>query len=1014
MVKRAGAGGLLLWGLLGCTQDPDGVGYSPLADDVEVDGWVDMAHPLSGDGATEFETAIDGAYSGDPIVWAWPAEFMDWGFDAGATTSRAGEHLLSLSRYRGLTATLLTGVGAPRFEAALPLGGLPVGMFVSEGVAAVFVANPVDPHCPEGRCPHGGQSSRLVLVDVEEPTRPRVIAEQRFDGTVAAARQVGGALHVLSRTLSRCSSCATIQGFDFSWLTFDRRAPRELPAARLMPLDGSASFEGERLVVLSPGASWGDGAPELRIAELSQPEPVLSEPIALAGEVARLVASGDRLRVMYGTVLETFALGAGTAQSLGRGSLAVPDGESLWDFAVEGERAVTVLQPSNRLAVVDISDASAPRIAGLLPLELSATRLRLAADRVLVAGHSTRAADAPPADTIAHGPQAVALVDITNPAAPALVGRDTLGAFDSELGGVFELADDRAYLNYYESFPTELYGTEPERDDCGRSKLRLVGYDLASGGLVRAFAADGLDADAQLVAAADDVWLASSVSVSRFIPGFAAPAARAELTRSINDVRALSDGVALFGVDFASNGPTLELASALTDVTRALDVSTAIGLSRAGCGERRRWAAPAVERDGLLYALRFHRPADGSGAPAAATLHVLDIASASAAASIGLEPLAAGEDYLGVIQTDQALLVARGRPDATTLSAGAYPRSLFSAGSTDPTGSVQSLGEVWGYGAGDGSSPSASLSYDVISLADPSAPALAGRLDIDAQLVKGGFLRFARAVTRDTSWGLHSERFVQGPAVVSGSIVVGQHSEEIRSGLRRFYLDRFDLTEPAAPVMLEPIAIPGTVLDFDAPTGALITLDALRVEKPAESPLCDGVVRSYEDVGEPCAALQRSLSGLVVDGSRATRVGQLLLDTDERRVVRFAVSGGRVYYATQPRALSVWSNDSFAAREVTVERVALRDGRFERFPSFDVAGATELLPAHWEQFAASGERVIWSGGGVLVAVDFSGSEPRIETHDIGSFGCVALDLRGDTAYCAQGQAGVVEVRLGQP
>jgi hypothetical protein len=113
--------------------------------------------------------------------------------------------------------------------------------------------------------------------------------------------------------------------------------------------------------------------------------------------------------------------------------------------------------------------------------------------------------------------------------------------------------------------------------------------------------------------------------------------------------------------------------------------------------------------------------------------------------------------------------------------------------------------------------------------------------------------------------------------------------------------------------------------------------------------------------------------------------------------------------------MSPWQQSGpLGAREATIERVVPREGRFERLPSFDVAAAFELLPAHWEQFAATSERVIWSGGGRLVAVDFSGSEPRVETHDIGMFGCVGLDVRGDTAYCAQGRAGVLAVTLGQP
>jgi hypothetical protein len=1013
---------------LACTGAPDsGPALSVLSDDVEQDGWVDTAHAVAGDGATSFESDRNELSAGPGLPQPWQPFFYERGFDAGPATAVVGGHLISFSRYRGLVSTRVSGPDAPRVEATVPLGGFPVGLFVSEGVATVLVVDPV----------RHEQTSRVVLVDVRDPARPRALAEQQFAGTLSAARQVGGALHVLTREIVDCASCAQAPATEFTWFAFDLSRSSELPPPRVTPVQGAASFADDRLIVFSPGVYVGGIPAELRLAQLSDPEPALSAPMVLNGAGA-LSVSGDRLRVHYGAEIETYALDTGTPVLLGRGPLPQAKSGSLGGLLIEGDRAVSMLPPSGQLVVLDLSDPNAPRITAELTLDIAESQVTLAGDRVLAAGGSTLAADAPSdADVIARGPQALVLVDIADPAQPRILDRATLGGFDSVHTGPPELRGGRALFGYYDEFPTWLYGAKPDDGDCGRSIRRLVGFDISSDRLAPAFAFEGLDSDAQVEAVGGEWWVASSVSVSRYLEGSSpAPAPRLELTRSVHRVRALADGVALFGTDFTSNGSTLELApgSSPLEALQTLDVAAAVGLPRVGCQERRRWDAPALEREGELYALRLHLPATGVASPGAVSLHVLDALASpgqpSPPRALELGPLDAGEDYLGAIQTDRALLVAHGRRDADPLDPSFHSRALFVIDTTDPTESEQMPGYVSGsgYRSSEGLHPDAKLSYDVIDISDPAAPVLASRLDIDPALATGGFLRSLRGVTRDTPWGFHIEEAVAGPAVVSGSIVAGQHSEPTPSGLFRHYLDRFDLADPASPLQLPPIEIPGGVLDFDAQTGELITLEVLRLRAPAGSHAC--VDRPSIPGEDGCMITRRALNALQVDDEQATRVGRLLLDTGERNVAHLAVSNGSVYYATDTRRVAV-SNDTpyyttasgevangpvvpLAPRELTIERVVLRDGRFERLPSFDVVSAFDGVPMAWEHFAASGERVLWGSEGWLYAVDFSGSEPRVERHDLGLRGCTALDLRGDTAYCAQGTAGYREITLGPP
>jgi hypothetical protein len=66
----------------------------------------------------------------------------------------------------------------------------------------------------------------VVLIDVDDPASPRVLSEHRFEGTLSAARQVGNTLHVLSREIVDCISCAQARPSRGSRSIGARRASR--------------------------------------------------------------------------------------------------------------------------------------------------------------------------------------------------------------------------------------------------------------------------------------------------------------------------------------------------------------------------------------------------------------------------------------------------------------------------------------------------------------------------------------------------------------------------------------------------------------------------------------------------------------------------------------------------------------------------------------------------------------------------------------------------------------------
>lgn len=118
-----------------------------------------------------------------------------------------------------------------------------------------------------------------------------------------------------------------------------------------------------------------------------------------------------------------------------------------------------------------------------------------------------------------------------------------------------------------------------------------------------------------------------------------------------------------------------------------------------------------------------------------------------------------------------------------------------------------------------------------------------------------------------------------------------------------------------------------------------------------------------------------------------------------------------MYYLTQARGLGSDSTGPFAARSITLEQVVLRDGQLERLPSLDIGDGARFLPEHWQRFVACGERALWVSGSELVEAGFRDGMPRVQPHAIGLWGCESLDLRDDSAFCASGVAGYLQVPL---
>jgi hypothetical protein len=257
--------------------------------------------------------------------------------------------------------------------------------------------------------------------------------------------------------------------------------------------------------------------------------------------------------------------------------------------------------------------------------------------------------------------------------------------------------------------------------------------------------------------------------------------------------------------------------------------------------------------------------------------------------------------------------------------------------------------------------------------------------------------------------------------LVSGEVVASGHAEAVDTLHQRFFVDRIDVGDPDAPVLLSPVNIPGQVIAFDARSGSLISLETLRFEERFDSRhSCGqrGYVGSF-GYGTPpvCHVMRHALNGLFLEGGVAIRQSQLLLD-DSRRSVALAVSGHRVYYVTEPLlSESEASNASYdrapgsnANLAFSIERVRVDRGQLERLPSIDVTGLYDTLPRYWE-LHARGERLFTFSQNELGVIDTSVEPPSVRKLRLPAYGCAAFEVAGNKAYCARRSAGLVVIDL---
>ncbi|HOB70803.1 MAG TPA: beta-propeller domain-containing protein, partial [bacterium] len=108
-----------------------------------------------------------------------------------------GTTIWVVNRYKGLIAIDMKDPKALKVVGKAPFEGIPGEMYLQEGRAYILVTglNGKDLDDKEGYW--GGRSmSKVIVVNTEKPSAPKVIGSYELDGTIVDSRQVGDVIYV--------------------------------------------------------------------------------------------------------------------------------------------------------------------------------------------------------------------------------------------------------------------------------------------------------------------------------------------------------------------------------------------------------------------------------------------------------------------------------------------------------------------------------------------------------------------------------------------------------------------------------------------------------------------------------------------------------------------------------------------------------------------------------------------------------------------------------------------------
>jgi hypothetical protein len=958
--------------------------------------------------------------------------------DTGADASRAiseadilqlsGDRLYALSRYNGLTVIDVSNPAQLRLEGTYRAAAEPFEMYVEDGLVYAMFNGWYSYVCDDATGACSWQSeSRMQAIDTRDPANIRLLADVDVPGYISDSRRVGDVLYLATEQYGYCYGCesesnTTVSSFDVSDPTSFRLVDQlRLPSPENQAGGGhSISVTDQRIYIAGyeySTVNYQILPSSVQVVDISDASGALQEGTRfnVAGAIQnrwqmdeydgtfRVISQPGGWGSNQPPVVQTFEVRSSN-EIVPAGSLTVQlprANEVLQSVRFDGTRAYAITaEQRDPLFTFDLSDVSAPRQLGQLEMPGWVYHMEPRGDRVFALGYDPANPD---------GALNVSLFDVSDLTQPQLLSRVAFGGDwgsfaegQNQIHKAFSILPDQGLIlvpysgGSYDDVTCEYeYG----------SGIQLV--DFTNDSLTRRGVAPQVGDARRALLHRDHLFGIGDNAVQSFdITDRDAPVATGQLdvARNVTTVRVLGDDLLRFGSDWSTNQTILDL----TPIERAseaepqaeIDLSALFGEDAWSCSGGTSWSGQVFTRGDYAYVPRHSYRYDQQRGTSEQrlTLYIVDLSDRSAPRAVGsfaLDP--AGDDtYItNVVQTDDALLVGR--------SQGYY-----------------------NYDPSNGKSSSPRYFYDVIELSNPVAPTVASRFEVPESIAGGGWGRFYGDCSLDMGWGWY---YGGGNAeLTDGNMVVSQHSVPVPGNPSqvKYYLDRIDVSDPYHPDMLPSINIPGSAIHFNSETNELVTLDYQEtVESATDYSDCyaKGAWGWFDTSPNVCHVTRRSLNSLVIEGDRAVRKSQLLLDRT-RRTGNIAVSDNRIFYTTTNFQTSggyaVIDVDTASGRAtpatppptspVTLESLLMDGGQLTRLPSQELRRTPPDY--YYGQLYARGERVFEIFDNTVTVIDtFDPAAPTRLSHELPIWGCQSLEVSGDTAYCAAGQRGVEVIDL---
>jgi len=368
-------------------------------------------------------------------------------------------HLYIANPYSGLRIIDASSMELPVMMGSVPLGGRGVELFVREDLAFVFTAADFY-YCagrPVGFTGSGVDTqllpdyagSRLWVVDVSDKSAPEVVSTFDFDGFVSATRRIGDVIYAAGNVTSGIDDLLFGSGVFVTSINI--ADPDTIVEVDTETFSGSSldiHVSSEAMYVLGDDPIM-DEVTLVSYVDVSDPagDIVVRDQFRVPGEVETRffvdehegvfrIITEEFVDSMWTNVVALYTYDITNADDITRlARMPIITGESLRAVRFDGERGYAVTFVTiDPLFVIDLSDPADPQVTGELEVPGFSTHLVPLGDRLVGVGFDNTAGTRP----------AVALYDVSDPAAPRQLDRIILGERFTHDTGSAATVDEKA------------------------------------------------------------------------------------------------------------------------------------------------------------------------------------------------------------------------------------------------------------------------------------------------------------------------------------------------------------------------------------------------------------------------------------------------------------------------------------------------------------------------------------------------------------------------------------------